>query len=671
MYFKISMRHNPAGGKMDGYYRLVESYRNADERVCHRTLLNVGFLDDEVTVDQLNHIRRRLVEREQLLRSGPSLFEWEKSTDPVVNRFVEDLWTRLIKEERIDTGEAVTSGGSKNNGGRDWQTIDMNSMAHADAREIGVEWLCYQCLEQLGVSECLRGQGWDEDSVRLALTHIISRAAYPASELCTSRRIRENSAVCEVTGFPLSRINKDCLYRIIRRLYGIHAEMEKFLSQKTNELFDFEDKIILYDLTNTYYEGQMPGSRIAKHGRSKEKRSDCKLIVLGLVVNQAGFIKYSGLLEGNISDPATMGDMVRNLREKTSLATSRAIVVMDAGIATEANLAMLCDNGFDYLCVTRSSLKKYRKVSGAETVCVADRKNRKIQLEKVVSDKDENYYLKVESTTKKEKERSMNELFSTRFEEGLKRIAESLTKKGGIKQEDKVMERIGRLKGKYPSIHRYYDISFQTEVKPVKKRGNKEMVQQRTVRSLRWKLKDNVDVNERSGIYFLRTSIRESEKILWNAYNTIREVESTIRCLKSDLDLRPIYHKKDESSPAHLNLGLLAYWVVNTIRYQLKRNTVPTGTVNNGNEPQDNSIHDEWREIVRTMNRQKAVTTMVQNKKNEVIILRQCTAPNEKVKRIYDKLAYRQYPFKKKKFVVHKSIFEKMQLNDIQQLYTQ
>lgn len=135
--------------------------------------------------------------------------------------------------------------------------------------------------------------------------------------------------------------------------------------------------------------------------------------------------------------------------------------------------------------------------------------------------------------------------------------------------------------------------------------------------------------------------------------------------------MRPIYHKKDESSPAHLNLGLLAYWVVNTIRYQLKRNTVPTGTVNNGNEPQDNSIHDEWREIVRTMNTQKAVTTMVQNKKNEVIILGQCTAPNEKVKRIFDKSAYRQYPFKKKKFVVHKSIFEKMQLNDIQQLYTQ
>ena len=122
--------------------------------------------------------------------------------------------------------------------------------------------------------------------------------------------------------------------------------------------------------------------------------------------------------------------------------------------------------------------------------------------------------------------------------------------------------------------------------------------------------------------------------------------------------MRPIYHKKDESSLAHLNLGLLAYWVVNTIRYQLKRNTVPDGTVNKGDEPQDNSIHDEWREVVKIMNTQKAVTAMVQNKKDEVIILRQCTTPNEKVKRIYDKLAYRQYPFKKKKFVVHKSIFE-------------
>lgn len=656
---------------MDGYYRLVESYRNADDRVCHRTLLNAGFLDDEVTVDQLNAIRLRLAEREKSLRGGPSLFECELSPDPVVNRFVDDLWGRMVKAGRIDTGDAKSSGEKQNTGGKDWQTIDMNSVAHVDGREIGAEWLCQQCMEQLGVPDFLRSQGWEEEHVRLALTHIISRASFPASELCTSRRIHENSAVCEVTGFPLSRVNKDCLYRITRRLYGIHDELEKFLSRKTNELFDFEDKIILYDLTNTYLEGRMPGSRIAKHGRSKEKRSDCKLIVLGLVVNQAGFIKYSSLLEGNISDAATMEGMVRGLREKTSLATNRAIVVMDAGIATEANLAMLRDNGFDYLCVTRSSLKEYRKVDGTETVCVADRKNRKIQLEKVTSGKDDDFYLKVESLAKKEKERSMNALFSMRFEEGLERIAGSLAKKSGTKREDKVLERIGRLKGKYPSIYRYYDISLQTTIKTVKKRGSRQETQQRIVQHLEWKLKENVDVNERSGIYFLRTSISGSEKILWDAYNTIREVESTIRCLKSDLDLRPVYHKKDESSLAHLNLGLLAYWIANTIRHQLKRNTLPAGEVNNADGMrEDNSIHDDWREIVRTMNTQKVITTTALNKNNEVVILRNCTIPNEKVKRIYDKLAYRYKPFKKKKFVVHKSIFEKMKVNEIQMLYS-
>lgn len=234
------------------------------------------------------------------------------------------------------------------------------------------------------------------------------------------------------------------------------------------------------------------------------------------------------------------------------------------------------------------------------------------------------------------------------------------------------MERIGRLKGKYPSIHRHYDISLQTAVKTVRERGSKEETQQQVVQSLEWKLKDNVDVNERSGIYFPRTSITGSEKILWDAYNTIREVESTIRCLKSDLDLRPIYHKKDESSLAHLYLGLLAYWIANTVRHQLKMNTLPAGEANNADGmPEGNSIHDDWREIVRTMNTQKVVTTTALNKNNEVVILRQCTVPNEKVKRIYDKLAYRHKPFKKKKFVVHKSIFEKMQMDDIQLLYSQ
>ncbi len=111
-------------------------------------------------------------------------------------------------------------------------------------------------------------------------------------------------------------------------------------------------------------------------------------------------------------------------------------------------------------------------------------------------------------------------------------------------------------------------------------------------------------------MYFLRTSLdANSEVVIWQFYNIIREIESTFRVLKTDLDLRPIYHKNDESTMAHLHLGLLAYWLVNTIRHQLKAQEINSG----------------WREIVRTMNTQKAVTTLAQNQQEEVIMIRRCS----------------------------------------------
>jgi hypothetical protein len=107
--------------------------------------------------------------------------------------------------------------------------------------------------------------------VQLAATQVISRAVYPASELKTTRRIRENSAVCELTGYDIEKLTKDKLYQSALSLYELKDDLEKHLSKHTNELFDIEDKIILYDLTNTYFEGEKSNSKLAKFGRSKEK----------------------------------------------------------------------------------------------------------------------------------------------------------------------------------------------------------------------------------------------------------------------------------------------------------------------------------------------------------------------------------------------------------------
>ncbi len=130
--------------------------------------------------------------------------------------------------------------------------------------------------------------------------------------------------------------------------------------------------------------------------------------------------------------------------------------------------------------------------------------------------------------------------------------------------------------------------------------------------------------------------MKRKKKNLWMIYNVIREVGSTFRVLKTDLDLRPIYHKTDHASMAHLHMGLLAYWLVATIRYQLKQQ----------------GFRSEWREIVRIMNTQKCITTSVTNIDKKVVTIRQCTEPTKKVKQIYDFMNYKYAPFYRKKSVV-------------------
>ena len=593
---------------------MIESYRNLEGRICHRTMLSAGYLDD-LSSDQLNQIQKRINQKVEGLPEN--IFPEE--TDPVVISYIDEFYERLKKEKRIDVGTT----GKRN---RQWETIDLNSLKTKDVRELGAEWLCYQAIKQLKIDNFLQTRGWDEEQIKLAITHLISRAVYPASELKTSHWIKENSAVCEITGYDINKITKDRLYFISQALYAEKDLLEQYLSRMTNELFDLHDRIILYDLTNTYFEGEKRQSRQARFGRSKEKRSDARLVVLAVVINPEGFLKYSTVYEGNKADCKTMGDMIDKLRHATS-AENKALVVIDAGLSTESNLKMIREKGYDYLSVSHSGLKNYIIEPGDNILTITDKKKQKIELCKVRNPQGIDYYVKVKSDAKRIKETSMNSRFKDRFEEGLRKIECSIHKKGGVKQLDKVFERIGRLKQKYPSIHRFYDIDVQSNGKNV-------------ATSIQWDINPKTDVDQDSGVYFLRTSLDNiDENILWMIYNTIREIEYTFRVLKTDLDLRPIYHQNDESSSAHLHLGLMAYTIVNTIRYQLKHE----------------NIRSSWSEIVRIMNTQKCVTTIAQNKQDELIIIRKSSEPNPKVQQIYNALKYKSVPFSKRKSVVLKT----------------
>jgi transposase len=194
---------------------------------------------------------------------------------------------------------------------------------------------------------------------------------------------------------------------------------------------------------------------------------------------------------------------------------------------------------------------------------------------------------------------------------------------------DKVHQRIGRAKEKYPSVAQYYNIEVASNEKA------------NIAIEISWQ-KDPIKYEAKTeslGIYFLRTNLNVADEVVvWDIYNTIREIENTFRTLKTDLDLRPIYHKNDNATMAHLYLGILAYWLVNTIRYQLK----------------NHNINSRWPEIVRIGNSQKMITTSGTNTFEKTIVTRRCSEPEEQLKRIYDILQSKYRPFTKRKSVVHK-----------------
>lgn len=609
MFIKPFPKYNRTTGERYTIYRLCESYR-IDGYIRHRTIIGFGKLEELPTDGQKKQLGKRV---EEMLKHGTNKLLLEEQ-DEKIEKLALYFYNEIKRKQRYDTGAET----------KELETVDLSTLKNRDGQDVGAEWLCKQAFDQLGIGDFLLQQGWSKETVALAAAHVISRAVFPVSELQTVSFMKENSAICELTGADKEKVTKDQLYSISHRLYSVSRQLEKYLSHRTNELFDLEDKIILYDLTNTYFEGRMQGSKIAKFGRSKEKRSDARLVVLAVVVNREGFLKYSNIFEGNISDSKTLESMVNRLSSSTSATKRKPVVVMDAGIATNDNVKMLKSKGYDFLCVSRSNLGEYHADIESTPVVIQDKRKQPIELMAVKVEGDNDHYLWVKSHAKALKENSMNGLLAQRFEEGIKSINEGANKKGGTKKLDKVHQRIGRLKQKYPSAQKYYDISVHDD-------GNGRAT------SVSCKHKTGADPEKKAGIYFLRTSLDETdEKNTWTIYNTIREIEYTFRVLKTDLNLRPIYHKTDDASMAHLNLGLLAYWLVSTIRYQLKQK----------------GYNSSWSEIVRIMNSQKCVTTSMVNTNNETISIRKCTEPSPKVKRIYDLLRYKHAPFYRKKSVV-------------------
>ena len=608
MFLKRIDKKDRKGNNKYVQYRLCESYR-INNKTRHRSIINVGRLDD-LKDTELKALADRI---EQILKGQLNIFEdhaihIEKYAQEIVKKIIESNATDLIgrHDERIIEE-------------KDYIVVDANSIENHDPKEIGAEWIVKQTIDKLGIEEFLISLGFDSKSIKIAQLNWISRTINPLSELGTEKWLKRKSSLCELLNLDSRKINRFQLYEASRKLYKKKEEIEKYISDKTNELFDINDRVILFDLTNSYFEGRMESSKKAKFGRSKEKRTDAKIMALALVTNTHGFVKYSKMYQGNIADCQTLQTTIEELEKNLVSNGSRPLIVMDAGIATEKNLLMLKGKGYDYLCVSRTALKDY-EFEKTSPVIICDKNKKPIELRKTIQDKNDDNYLYVKSEAKQIKQTSIQTKLSDRFEQGLKAIKESLEKKRGIKTVQKVYERIGRLKSKYPRVSNSFIIKTEKDKDLVKK--------------ISWIIKE--PEKEEKGIYFIRTNIlNPSEKVMWDIYNTIREIESTFRCLKTELSIRPNYHQKDENIEPHIHLGILAYQIVSVIRYQLK----------------SMGMKDSWSTLLSKMTTQKVTTTAMMKKDGEKIFVRNCTIPGSELLEIYQKLKLKPVPFYKKRCV--------------------
>lgn len=589
-------------------YRLVESYRSPNGPRQH-TLLSLNELS--LPKDQW----KNLADIVEALLLGQTILKIDSNLHDLAEHMVS-----LIKSKK-----ALNTENTKIiiNNTPDYQNIDLNSVKHKDIRTIGAEHIAYSVYQELELDKLFKNSGFNENQRNLAALAIISRLVHPESENSTREWAKHKSGLDMLLKTSFSFLPNNSLYRISDKIYTLKETIEKHLVQKERALFNLKEKLVLFDLTNTYFEGNCSDIPKANFGRSKEKRSDCRLLTLGMIIDEQGFPKTCKIMEGNQSEPLSLVNMIKQL-ETTSVSEETLfkdkIVVIDAGISSEANLKYLKDNGYNYLCVSRNKPLSLNELQTLQEKSISTSNDIEIKVSSF--EKEGDNYLYCLSPMKKVKEQSMLQKFEKRFIDELNFINESLKKKKSHKTSDRILERVGRLKEKHKHISRYFTISIE------KQPGDENLVQ-----SISWE-KINSESQDLSfnGSYFLRTNLKDiPEQDLWSMYSTLTLIEHSFRCLKTELAFRPVYHQKEFRAESHLFIAVLAYHMMNIIRLKLKAY----------------DINDSWNKIRETLSTHNIVTTEMLTEKGETISITQSSEPDLTQKRIYHALNIKNNPIEK------------------------
>ncbi len=604
MFIRRTQTRSISSGQTYFTHRLVRSHR-VSGKVRQQTLLNLGS-HFPIPREDWPLLCRRL---EDILSGQLPLLE-EVSTPLEVEA------QRMA--ERLLQGEADVMGTGGEAPSEDLQTVEVGSVELMRPRSVGVEQVGCWALEQLGVGELLEELGLNGPMRAAAMGAIVGRLARPGSERATWGWLRRRSGLGELLDFDFETLPLMRMYRASDALMKHREAIERHLFTRAMGLFDLEPRVTLFDLTNTFFEGKAARQPKAQRGHSKEKRSDCRLLTLGLVLDGAGFVRRSEVFAGRVDEHRTLAGMLEALE-----APRGALVVMDRGVATEDRIGWLQQEGYRYLVVSRQGRRQF-EAEAAVTVETASKKT--LQLHKQVSDDGKEVRLYCRSQERAEKEKGILERFSRRFEQGLTRISEGLSRPRTPKGVGKVRERIGRLKAQSRGAAQHYVIEVLTD-----ESGEKAT-------SLTWKRQPRPgSMATHPGVYCLRSNQTDwDEESLWRTYTLLTDVEAVFRSLKSELGLRPIYHHKPVRSEGHLFLTVIAYQLVQVIRKRLKQR---------GND-------SSWTTLRGILEGQQRVTVTFRRGDGRTLHVRKATRAEPDQKAIYDALGIDPAPGGVRKMIV-------------------
>lgn len=583
MYIKKTVKTDSKSGKSYSAYHLVESFRT-DKGPRQRTLLYMG---SEIELPESEH--KFLAQRiEEIIKGEQPLFPCPEHIESLAQTYASQVIQRLSSPK-----ESLTH--SENEYLEpEFVSININSIEKSEPRSVGAEHLMLQMAHQLKLPQQMQNLGLSKTDVSIALGSIIARAVFPDSERSTYSWLCNNSGLGELLDFDFKKSSLDKLYQISDKLLSHKDTLESHFEIIERQFHGYKSTIALYDLTNTYMEGQAKSNPKAAHGVSKEKRNDCPLVTIGLVMNEHGFLSRTSILPGNASEPKTLEGMIENLSAHESLI--KPTIILDAGIATSDNLAWLREKGYGYVVSARQDAPSI-DLDG-ELIAVGDQNNFvKAALIKSENDSEEKW-LYCESEAKAAVALEMKHSFRKRFEDELKNLSDGLCKPRGRKKFTKVVERIGRLKEKHKRISGCYEVNAIASE------------DQTIATAIEWKVIDAKMQDKLTGSYFLRTNlITMGAKELWQLYNTLRGVEDAFRFMKSSLGLRPVYHQKENRVDGHLWITIMAYHLIQNCLYQLNKE----------------GMNYQWKTVRKIMQGRVRVTMQAKTEKGDILHHRSTT----------------------------------------------